>query len=249
MVRRVCSIEDVGMLLRRGTSIATTDGSFGTLADVVVDPITDEVTHLVISPHGDLQQSRVVPMWLTNETDDGIRVELDERHVKELQRHLAEDFLRSTVTPKQTEHEVRFKSVLCHPYFADPLHEPVATEDHRRIPMEDFDITFGSEVVSTNDRTLGRVVGSLVADDHVYAIVVRSGLARFAHDVVVPVDAVSEVIMSMVLLDIDRHQFKELPTTSVVPMDSTRHTMVSVAKTTAANAAQAARDKVRSRLK
>ncbi len=247
MAWRARSTEDVNMLLRRGTSIATTDGSFGTLADVVVDPITDEVTHLVISPHGDLQQSRVVPMWLTNETDDGIRVELDERHVKELQRHLAEDFLRSTVRPNQTEHEVRFKSVLCHPYFADPLHEPTAAVEHRRIPIEDFDIAFGSEVVSTNDRTLGRVVGSLVADDNVYAIVVRSGLARFAHDVVVPVDAVSEVIMSMVLLDIDRHQFKELGTTSVVPMDSTRHTVVSVAKKTVQNAALTTREKVRSR--
>ncbi|NNF64144.1 MAG: hypothetical protein HKN07_07770 [Acidimicrobiia bacterium] len=233
------------MILRRGADVATTDGPFGTLADVVVDPIADQLTHLVVTPSGELQLDRLVPLWLTNETDDGIRIELDNQHVKQLQRSLSDDFVRSPTPPEVMEHDVRFRTVLYHPYFVDPEHESRWADSCQGVPIKEFDVKCGSDVVSSNDRLLGSIVGFLVAEDNVHALAVRSGLVGFTHDVVVPLEAISEIVADMVLLDLDRHEFRKLRTTSVVSPGRKGLSLRYLARNTTARAWYTTRDRVR----
>lgn len=227
--------------MRRGADVMATDGRIGILTDVIIDPIAQELTHLVIAPDGELQQARVVPLWLTNETADGIQVELDLRHVKQLQRSLADDYVRSSPPAHSTGHDLRFKSVLYHPYFEDStcdLGDTVGT------PIVAFDVTCGSDVISTNDRLLGRIVGFLVRDGSVIGLIVRSGLTGFTHDVVVSIDSIAEIVADMVLLDIDRHEFRGLPTTTVVTVERRSRSLIDIAKNAAVRAWYSSRDRV-----
>lgn len=50
------------MELRVGMLAKATDGPGGEIADVVVDPVTWHVTHLVLQPHHRHDQARLVPM-------------------------------------------------------------------------------------------------------------------------------------------------------------------------------------------
>jgi len=201
-------------MLRRNADVSSTDGEFGVLTDIVVDPIDNTLTHLVVTPIGVHRQPRLIPLWLVTEDRGNIHVELDSAHVRQLQRALPGDFIRSNAPDIDTEHTVRFKTALRHPYFELPAPDGGPSEG---VAKAEWEIRSDSDVVSCNDRHLGRIVGFLVDDDQVWGIIVRSGLAGFQHDVIVGVDSIAEVLDHMVLLDLDRHQFRRLPRNRLVP--------------------------------
>src|SRR6185503_11915135 len=45
-----------------GSPVRCTDDAFGELADVVIDPTTRRVTHLVVQPHRQSEATRLVPV-------------------------------------------------------------------------------------------------------------------------------------------------------------------------------------------
>jgi uncharacterized protein YrrD len=236
------------MLLRDGTNIETTDGRFGSLTDVVVDPHEQSVTHLVISPDGDLQQARVVPLWLTTEVAGGIRVELDSPHALQLQQEFPGDFLRVETPKKATGHDLRFRSVLRRPFAVDADFNAEEDLSARRTHIDEVEIRCDSRVISTNDRDLGHVVGFLTSDDLVHAFVVRSGLLGFTHDVIVPLTAIAEVTGDMIVLDIDRHQFRTMRRTEVFAEHRSFDGVAEVARHSAARTWYSVRDRVVERL-
>ena len=207
--------------IHKGSAVRGTDGVFGQVADVVVDPLTNELTHIVIEPSNDHRQKRLVPVWMTEIADDGVHVDLDLLHIRQLQRVLTEDFVRSTPPPGfASDMPRRFKTVLNLPYFHDDqLQATDAGQDEvdRRIPVDSCEIRRKSSVLSCNDRMLGTVEGFLVDDGLIHAVVVRSGLAGFREDVAVPIRLVSRVLAELITLSIDRHEFRSLRAISVVP--------------------------------
>jgi hypothetical protein len=124
------------------------------------------------------------------------------------------ELVRVTAPSMEAADDVRFPSVLRGPLAADPNVRPCEMLSAQRAHMDEFELRHGSDVISVNDRDLGHVVGFLTADDLVHALIVRSGLLGFTHDVIVPLDAIVEVVGDMILLDIDRHQFRSLESTS-----------------------------------
>lgn len=207
------------MLLRPGADVLTTDGVAARLTDVIVDPISEHLTHLVVTPPGDHQHARLVPLWLVNTSDTGLQVELDLRHLRQLQRVLRTDFVRRPKTAVHGAAEVRFRTILSPPYFVDP-ESPIDLRVREGIPIDDCSLRRGDDVVSSNDRLLGQIVAFLVRDEHIHAMVVRSGLVGFQNNVVVPIDTIAEILDGMVMLDIDRHQFRRLPKSSIEAVET-----------------------------
>ena len=198
------------IVLRPGADVHTTDGASSTLTDVVVNPINNRLTHVVVTPPGQHQPARLVPLWLVNPSSSGLRIELDARHLKQLQRVLRTDFLRLPKADVEGTVEVRFRTVLNHPFFQDPrpAGEVAASEG---IARDDCSLHRGDDVVSSNDRLLGQIVALLVSGERITAMIVRSGLVGFQKNVIVPIGAIAEV-----MLDIDRHEFRRLPESSIV---------------------------------
>lgn len=60
------------------------DGFFGELGDLVVDPFTDAVTHLIVEPHRRHRQARLVPIDVVEMGEQEITVQLDEQHLRSL---------------------------------------------------------------------------------------------------------------------------------------------------------------------
>lgn len=201
--------------LRSGADVETKDHVVAKLTDVVVDPITHSVTHLVVTPPGQHQQPRLVPLWLLRTANSSLQVDLDARHLKQLQRVLRTDFVRvnKTELPHAEDRGSlagRFRTVLTHPYFEDDR----SIEELSRstgLLREECHLHRGSDVISSNDRLLGSIVAFLVHEDRIHAMIVKSGLTGFHSSVVVPVDAIAEVLADMVMLSIDRHEFRKLP--------------------------------------
>ena len=52
------------MRLEIGNRVRCTDGAYGELADIVIDPLEKRVTHLVVQPEQHDGQRRLVPIQL-----------------------------------------------------------------------------------------------------------------------------------------------------------------------------------------
>src|SRR5262245_64418184 len=61
---------EVIVRLEIGSTVNCTDGPFGKLADIVIDPTKRRVTHLVVDSGGDHGKSKLVPIELVD-TDAG----------------------------------------------------------------------------------------------------------------------------------------------------------------------------------
>lgn len=58
------------MRLELGSRVECTDGAFGKLVDLVVDPVTRRVTHLVAEPRRGRGSARLVPVELAERGDE-----------------------------------------------------------------------------------------------------------------------------------------------------------------------------------
>src|SRR5215213_9431227 len=63
------------MRLELGCAVHCTDAPAGELADVVVDPLSRRVTHLVVQPHGERDGTRLVPVERAGAAANGIQLD------------------------------------------------------------------------------------------------------------------------------------------------------------------------------
>ena len=82
--------------LRLGEPVSALDGPFGELADIVIDPHSRVVTHVVIEPRHHHHQARLVPIGLVSADGDRIQVDLDSDRLRLLERVVDIDYLRMT---------------------------------------------------------------------------------------------------------------------------------------------------------
>jgi sporulation protein YlmC with PRC-barrel domain len=61
------------MRLEIGNRVRCTDGAYGELGDIVIDPLEKRVTHLVVRPERREGEARLVPIQLAKVTDEGQR--------------------------------------------------------------------------------------------------------------------------------------------------------------------------------
>ena len=111
---------EVIVRLELGSPVNCTDGPFGELADVVIDPTKRRVTHLVVAPHGDHGKARLVPIELASEAErvrcDRIGCSLEEagklEHVEEYA------YIRLGESPDlEPGWDIGVESVLAQPYY------------------------------------------------------------------------------------------------------------------------------------
>jgi len=83
------------MRLDLGTSVHCTDAVFGELADVIVDPISRRVTHLVVQPHGHHERARLLPIDRVSPADDGLALDCSIAEVEALEPVHESAYLRA----------------------------------------------------------------------------------------------------------------------------------------------------------
>ena len=91
-----------------------------------------------------------------------------------------------------------------------------------RIPKGEVELRRNSEVVSADEKALGRLDGFVVADDHITHLVLERGHLWGRHEVAIPVSAVRSFSNDEVLLSLSKAEVEVLPRpTSVACPDRT----------------------------
>lgn len=210
------------MRLELGTRVTCTDGPAGELADVVVDPTTKRVTHLVVEPRHEPWTAQLVPVELADRDDAGSEIALhatvdDVRRLPAV-REIA--YLRTDGLPiDDPDWDVGIDEVYALPYYTTYELEPVPLDyavTYDRVPKGEVEIRRGSSVLSADGHELGDVDGFVVdAGGAITHLVLERGHLWGRREVTIPIGAVAAVANDVVSLDLSRDDVAGLPAVRV----------------------------------
>ncbi len=214
------------MRLEIGNRVRCTDGVYGELADIVLDPLEKRVTHLVIQPEQGEGGGRLVPILLAKARDEQREIELectlDEAQAFEFVRQAA--YLRlGESRADDPDWDVGVEAVLAMPYYAglDVVPDPVGRDAHltmyyHRVPKGEVEIRRGSAVVSADGYALGEVDGFVVdAEKHITHVVLERGHLWGRNEVTFPIGAVTMIGSDAVNLALSKDEVGALPSVRV----------------------------------
>jgi sporulation protein YlmC with PRC-barrel domain len=216
------------MRLDLGSPVRCTDDAFGELADVVIDPETRRVTHLVVQPHQRDEQARLVPVdrARAGETSDAtisLGCTVAEMSEFELVRESA--YLRLGEVPvEDPDWDVGIEEPLALPSSTgmDGLGagaidvDPHVMLSYDRIPMGEVEIRRASSVTSADGHHLGHVDGFVLdGEQQIAHLVLEHGHLWGRREVVIPASAVARVETDAVVLTLSKDAVGALPSARV----------------------------------
>jgi sporulation protein YlmC with PRC-barrel domain len=213
------------MRLELGTPVRCTDETFGELADVVIDPISKRLTHLVVRPrHQEGEAPRLVPVELAEggeeESEISLRCTVDEVNRLEPVQEFA--YLRLDEFPVEDPNwDVGVQDVLAMPYYeGDPLGLPSYDTNvgmtYDRVPKGEVEIRRSSAVTSADGHGLGEVDGFLVdGEGQITHFILERGHLWGRREVTIPIGAVAKVETDAVTLSLSKDEVGALPSVRV----------------------------------
>ena len=209
-----------------GGQARCTDGVCGEVSRVVVNPVAESVTHLVVEPQGRAGLARLVPLDLVDASAGDVRLHCTLAEFERLDPAEETQFVPGSggyaaYGPQQ---------VSAWPYYGltpdagmpggvdlgAAGFSPTITYD--RIPLGEVEVRRGDPVEATDGR-IGHIQGLIVdpGDHQVTHVLLQEGHLWGRKEVAIPIKAVSRV-GDTIRLNISKHEVQELP-----PVDFAHH--------------------------
>jgi sporulation protein YlmC with PRC-barrel domain len=215
------------MRLELGSPVNCADGAYGELSDVVIDPSTRRVTHLVVQPHHRHDQARLVPIDRAgpgSDDDPAISLQSTVAEVDELELVSKSAYLRLGQFPVEDPNwQVGIQEIFALPYYESLSpeglgtsmqaldYDPHVTVNYDRVPKDEIEIRRGSAVTSSDGDHLGHVEGFVVDDEQKVArIVMERGHLWGKKDVAIPIGAVARIGNDEVVLTLSTDEVGKL---------------------------------------
>lgn len=182
--------EPPGIGFRSGTPVETTERRVGELETLIVDPTTEQVTHLVVWDGAALVR-RMVPVELVASADDkAIHLSIDTNRFEAQERFLQNRYLSGVGRYKITDPVMQNEAPFLSPYVL-PI-EGWSFEAEERVPKGEVALHLGADVIDRDGQRVGRLDEAVVdpADGQVAYLVLRRGHVFHRERVTVPVGAV-----------------------------------------------------------
>jgi sporulation protein YlmC with PRC-barrel domain len=178
----------------------------GRSTHVILNPVTKEVTHVVVKQKGYPYAERLVPLASVLETTpQQIHLRCTKEELGHLERFVETEFLESAGA-----------AGLGGPYMMWPYSYPeygfIALE-HQHVPVGELAVRRGARVEAT-DGHVGRVDEFLVdpTSEHITHLVMREGHLWGQKDVSIPVEQIDRIEEDTVYLKLDKTSIEALPT-------------------------------------
>ena len=208
------------MRLDLGTAVCCSDGDLGELADIVIDPTTRRVTHLVVEPKHEYFTPRLVPVELVGSAEaTPIELTCSLEEAGKLEHAEEISYLRLGEFPvDDPKYDVQVTEMLALPYY-EGLDMPSAGVTtygqgvdvrYQRVPKGEVEIRRKSPVISSDGRGLGHVDGLVVEGGEVTHVVLEHGHLWGKREVAVPIGAVDHVDEEGVVLSISKDDVAKL---------------------------------------
>ena len=215
------------MRLEIGRRVNCTDGVYGELADIVIDPLEKRVTHLVVQPEqGEGERGWCPSSWRRARDDEQPEIELectlDKAQGFESVHEAA--FLRLGENPaNDPDWDVGVEDVLALPYYEGsdpgpsyPELDSGVTMYYDRVPKGEVEVRRASAVISADGHSLGEVDGFVVdADKHITHFVLERGHLWGRKEVTIPIGALARIETDEVHIALSKDEVGALPAVHV----------------------------------
>jgi len=195
--------------------VECTDGLCGSSVYVLINPVIDQVTHLVVREDSS-NTEYIVPVELVSETIAGtIRLSCSKAKLKKMRPFIKTTFIEEKV-PYQNYGAGMYEMGAYYytPYVTPDMTVQVPVE-HKQIPPGELAVRRGTRVEAT-DGFVGHVDEFVVnpKNGHITHLVMREGHLWGQKDVIIPLSAMGEhrEDTDTVFLKLDKHQIESLPT-------------------------------------
>jgi len=188
-----------------GVPAHCTDGACGRLTQLVVDPIHETVTHIIVEPEHREGLGRLVPIERAEPHDDRVELICTRAEFDQLQLAEAVRFLPGIEGYFGGEAD----ETMLWPYYGGNSTVPVAVDT---LPAGEVSVQRGEDVHAVDGR-VGEVEGLVMdASSHrVSHFVLKEGHLFGHKDVTVPLAAVSSVDEDGIRLSITKREVDDLP--------------------------------------
>ena len=221
------------MRLDLGSPVHCSDGEYGELADIVVDPIKKRVTHVVVQPEHRHDLARLIPIERAGPMgDEGSAIKLDYtvEEVNKLEPLQRSAYLRVGETPvEDPDHQVGIENMLALPYYESltpggglgttmpaMAYDDHMTEIYDRVPKDTIEVRRASAVISSDDHSLGHVDGFVVdSQDGITHLVLEHGHLWGKREITIPIGAVASIENDVVNLSLTKDQVGDLKSVPV----------------------------------
>jgi hypothetical protein len=189
--------------------VECTDGRCGRSAYVILNPVTDEITHFVVDRETFPPSDRLVPIEaIVESTPQRILLNCTKAQVADMQPFIETEFLTSEKADYELDPIRRW------PYSVPE--SDIVTLEHERIPPGELAVHRGAQV-EAKDGPVGQVDEFLVdpATGHITHLVMREGHLWGTKDVAIPVSQIGRLEEDTVHVKLDKAGIEALP---VIPI-------------------------------
>jgi sporulation protein YlmC with PRC-barrel domain len=198
-----------GAQITIGGDATCQDGVCGEVTRVVVDPIAQTVTHLVIEPKHRQGLGRLVPLDLVDLTTGEVELRCTIAAFEKLDHAEETDFLPGSIGYAG----YGSGEVLSWPYYGANMPLPVVTDT---VPVGEVAVRRGESVRAT-DGDIGRVQGLVVTsrDHHVSHVLLQEGHLWGRKEVAIPIGSVTTIDEHGIGLNLTKQEVHDLPSVAV----------------------------------
>ena len=193
-----------------------TDCVYGRSEYVLMDPVTDQVTHLVVKEDASPNTEYLVPVDFVIETiADTIRLICSKADLEKMDPFIKTEFVEEKVLDYAGYRGGGMSGIGGYyymPYVTSEISVPVMAK-HQQIPPGELAVHRGTRVEAT-DGYVGKVDEFIVNPEngHITHLVMREGHLWGQKDVHIPLSALGDTREDTVFLKIDKHEIESLPT-------------------------------------
>jgi hypothetical protein len=193
--------------------VECTDGVCGRSVFVLINPVVEEVTHLVVREDESPNIEFIVPVDVMAETiADTIQLRCSKADLKKLDPFIKTRFIEQKVSISDYTYHGVYGTAYYYPFIA-PLMTVSAPVDTKQIPPGELAVHRGTRVEAT-DGYVGKVDEFVVNPEncHITHLVMREGHLWGQKEVIIPLSAMGEDHDDTVYLKLDKRQVEALPT-------------------------------------
>ena len=188
-----------------------TDGRCGRSTYIILNPATEQITHLVVKEREAPHEERSIPVrWIANSTPDLILLDRTKAEFAERAPFLQTDYVQTDIPQYATDP----KLTLLWPYTV-PV-KRIVDDKVKRVPPGELAVRRGARVRATDGR-VGRVDEFIVGpkSGNITHLVLREQSLLGQKEVSIPLANIERIEEDTVFLTLDKKSVRALPAISV----------------------------------
>jgi len=196
--------------------VECTDGVCGRSEYVLINPVIDQVTYLVVKEDSSPHTEYIVPVGFVAETiADTLRLRCSKTVLEKMDPFIKTEFVQEKVSDYSQYHGGIYGGAGSYyylPYVTSGITVQVAV-DHQQIPPGELAVHRGAHVEAT-DGYVGKVDEFVInpKNGRITHLVMREGHLWGKKEVIIPLSAMGDTHEDTVFLKLDKRQIESLPT-------------------------------------